>query len=113
MVSATHYNANMEWGDDGNAEYRGYSAAMYGYKHGENAAVIALCDKLIPVTINGDYAKASLKVLRDAAVKQASGQKIPVVWSAEMSSFQPFKKLRMDILLNKPLPSLKPQEEQW
>ena len=75
MVKATEYDANTTWGDGGNSEYRGYSAALYAFKNGEYDAAIKLCDKLLPVKINGDFAKRYLRDLKAASEKMAKGEK--------------------------------------
>jgi hypothetical protein len=41
---------------------------------GEYQAAITLCDKLLPVTINGNYAKQGLRDLRTSAEDTARGK---------------------------------------
>jgi tetratricopeptide (TPR) repeat protein len=91
MMSATKYNANVPWGHGGNAEYRGYTAAMYAFQNGQFVAAIALCTQLLKVTINGDYAKPGLRALRSAAQEKARGRRVTLVWDRDMGVFDPFE----------------------
>lgn len=87
---ATQHEAETEWGHGGNSEHRGYSAARYAYETGHLDVAIALCDHLLPVKINGTYAKASLRELRDAAAAaKAGGAPAKLGWEG-MSQFDPF-----------------------
>ncbi len=75
MLVATQYNANTTWGHGGNAEFRGYNAAMYAFRSKQYEAAIKLSDKLLGVTINGNYAREDLLKLKDAAMKNTAGEK--------------------------------------
>ena len=52
MRQSTSYTGNIPWGHGGNAEHRGYTAAMYAYQSGEYETVVQLCDHLLSVKIN-------------------------------------------------------------
>jgi hypothetical protein len=59
--------------DDQNTECRGYSIGVYLYEHGKYSSVIKLCDALLPVRINGNYAKIALEDLKASAQISISG----------------------------------------
>jgi hypothetical protein len=109
MLRSTAHTANTEWGHDGNAEYRGYTAAMYAYQSGEYDAVVSLCDHLLKVTINGDYAKAGLRALRDAAAtaKLQPNAAPTLTWASEINPFDPFESIDIEKLLGRPVPRQK------
>ena len=102
MIAATAYDANVDWGHDGNAEYRGYTAAMYALKSGQYPAAIRLCDKLLTVTVNRGYAKSALQALREAATRRAAGQPAALRWDEDMERFDPFRKIDLEKLLQRP-----------
>jgi hypothetical protein len=53
--------------DDQNTECRGYSIGVYLYEHSQYSSVINLCDALLPLKINGNYAKSALQDLKASA----------------------------------------------
>jgi tetratricopeptide (TPR) repeat protein len=103
MKRATAYDANTSWGHGGNSEHRGYTAALYAYQSGHYAEAAALCDHLLPVTINGNYAKGDLRSLKSAAEAALRGDKPPTVTWVGTSPFDPFQKLDLDKLLGRTL----------
>jgi hypothetical protein len=105
VAAAAKYDANVAWGHGGNAEYRGYTVAMDAFRSGEFAAARDLCDTLLPVTINGDFAKPALRALRDAAERGMKGEEPAVpAWSEEIPRFDPFEGIDIDRLLGRRLP---------
>jgi tetratricopeptide (TPR) repeat protein len=99
MVKATEYDANTDWGDGGNSEFRGYHAAFYACQAGQYQAAVKLCDKLLLVTVNGDYAKNEIRGLRNAAIMASQGKPISITLSANMLVFDPFDSIDLDKLL--------------
>lgn len=102
MAEATRYTAETEWGHDGNSEYRGYAAAWYAYHRGQYAATLKMCNHLLPVKINGDYAKPALRALREAAQKRLAGKPASLKWHEDMSVFNPFDVVDINRLLQRP-----------
>lgn len=100
-------DANLAAGTGGDTEFRGYHAAMHLYQAGQYEAVIALCDKLQSVWINGDYAKPSLRALRAAADQAMNGRVSAVAWPRGIPPFNPFDDLDLPRLLGRPVPSLR------
>jgi hypothetical protein len=112
VSAASRHDPNLEWGHGGNAEYRGYTAAMYSFQSGEFGAARALCDRLLPVTINGDFAKPALRALRAAAERGVNGEKPgALAWSEEIPLFDPFERVDIDRLLGRRLPGRPPRSE--
>ena len=111
MLKATQHNANTTWGHGGNSEFRGYTAAMYAFESGEYHAVVKLCEKLIPVTINGDYAKRGLRNLRAAANAALRGEPREVVWDDTIAPFDPFEEVDIQALLRRKVE--RPTQEEY
>jgi len=109
ILRATNFSAST-WGlgrtseYDGNAEFRGYTAAMCAYRTGDYDAVITLCNHLLPVTLNGDYAKAGLKTLKAAAQQAKAGQVREVAWDSNILPFDAFAKTDIAKLLGRAVP---------
>jgi hypothetical protein len=101
MIKATEYDANVGWGHGGNAEHRGYAAAMDAFRAGEYAATIKLCDHLLPITINGDYAKAGLRDLKTAASRRSRGEEATVSWNSAIAVFDAFEHVDIEELLQR------------
>jgi len=99
MVKAADYPADVTWGHSGNSDFRGYNAAVYAYRTGEYQAAIKLCDKLLPVTTNGDYAKKGLRELRAAAQAMAEGKTVKWKAADEILGFDPFERVDIEKLL--------------
>lgn len=108
MRQSTGYSGNTPWGHGGNAEHRGYTAAMFAYQTGEYDTVVQLCDHLLGVKINGDYAKAGLRELREAAVKakQSPDNTPPVKLAEGIGPFDPFEEVDIERLLQRPVPRM-------
>jgi hypothetical protein len=104
MVNSTKYDADLHWGEDGNSEFRGYTAAMSAYRAGEYEACLKLCDHLLLVTVNGDYAKQGLRDLKAAAGKALHGQVDEVPWAQGIRTFDAFEHLDIEKLLGRKLP---------
>lgn len=60
--------------DETNTECRGYSVGVSAYRSGKYGPVIKLCDALLPIRENGDYAKPALIKLRSAAEAAQKGK---------------------------------------
>ena len=101
VEKATGFDANTTWGEGGNSEFRGYTAAICSYQSGEYEAVIHLCDHLLPVSINGNYAKAGLRELRSAAQKAQTGQIDSVSWAEGINIFDPFEDFDIEKLIGR------------
>ena len=101
IVKATEFNASTMWGEGGNSEFRGYTVAMCAYRAGNYDAVIALCDHLLPVRINGDYAKGGLRELKEASQKAKEGNAPDVTWASGILPFDPFEDVDIDKLLGR------------
>jgi len=104
MLQAIDYNdCNGPTGHGCNAECRGYTAAMYAYQSGAYDVVRKLCDKLLAVTINGDYAKPGLRALKDAAEKSQHGERIQIAWDEHILAFDAFQDFDIEKLLGQPV----------
>ncbi|HVM48600.1 MAG TPA: hypothetical protein VMU04_11265 [Candidatus Acidoferrum sp.] len=85
-----------------NTECRGYSAGVYAFRSGKYSTVIKLCDVLLPVRENGDYAKAALRALRSAAVSAQSGTVPPFEPSDQVLGFNPYDHVSLEGLRSLP-----------
>lgn len=105
MRLSTAYTGNTPWGHGGNAEHRGYTAAMFAYQAGEYDTVVQLCEHLLKVRINGDYAKAGLKELKEAAftAKKRPAEAPTLKWADGIGPFDPFEKVDIEKLLQRPV----------
>lgn len=101
IEQACKFNANTEWGHGGNAQYRGYTAAMYAYESGNFAQCEQLCEKLVGVSINGNYGKRGLDDLRQAAIRRKRGENAVVTWDAEILPFDAFETIDLEKLLGR------------
>lgn len=101
IEQAVAFDANTEWGHGGNSEYRGYTAAMYAYESGNYAQCEQLCEKLLDVTINGNFAKRGLKALRRAAQNARRGDIADVEWDDAILPFDPFESIDIEKLLGR------------
>ena len=108
MRQSTAYTGNTPWGHGGNAEHRGYTAAMFAYQAGEYDTVVQLCDHLLKVKINGDYAKAGLRGLKEAALtaKQSPAETPALKWADGIGPFDPFERVDIEKLLQRPVPRM-------
>jgi tetratricopeptide (TPR) repeat protein len=84
--------------DVGNSEYRGYSAGVYAFSNGQYATVIKLCDALLPLKVNGDYAKPALSNLRQAAALAQSGKQPSFHPDENIHLFNPYAQMSLDAL---------------
>jgi hypothetical protein len=91
--------------DDVNIECLGYTLGCLAFTNGECAATIRLCNALLPVNANGNYAKAALSALKAAAELKSSGVASEFNWNTDMGPFDPYEKFNMEALLpNSPHP---------
>lgn len=105
IIKATHFNAALPWeGDGGNTEYTGYTAAMCAYRVGDYEASAKLCAHLLPVTINGDYAKAGLRDLKAASEKALHGEVEDIRWDSHIGPFDAFEHVDIEKLLGHKVP---------
>lgn len=104
LMKATEFDANTAWGEDGNAEYRGYTAAMYAFRAGDYQAAAKLCDHLLKVTINGKFAKVGLEALKSASEAGLGGKASAVTWDRDIRVFDPFEKVDIAKLVGHPVP---------
>jgi len=74
-----------------NTEARGYAAGVYLLTTGHHATVVLLCDALLPVRENGDYAKPAIQALRVAAVEGAAGRLVQFRQSEHMLKLDPYE----------------------
>jgi hypothetical protein len=64
---------------------------VYLFETGHHATVIRLCDVLLLVTENGDYAKPALRALRAAAVEAEAGRPVQFQPAEDMLPFNPYE----------------------
>jgi hypothetical protein len=88
-------------GDQLNTEARGYSAAVYAYRSGKYQTVTKLCDALLLVRANGDYAKPALRSLRAAAQAAQAGQPERFQPDENILGFDPYAGLDLNKLLGR------------
>lgn len=74
-----------------NTEDRGYTAGVYLLTTGHYATVVRLCDALLLVGENGDYAKPDLQALRVAAAEAAAGRPVSFQRSEDMGMWDPYE----------------------
>jgi hypothetical protein len=84
--------------DDSNTECRGYSAGVYAFRSGKYGTVIKLCDVLLPVQVNGNYAKGALRDLRQAAAEAQSGALPTFGPSQQVPTFNPYEYVSIEAL---------------
>lgn len=111
VLKAVNFPANDLWGEGGNSEFRGYTAAMCAYRTGHYDAAIRMCDHLLPVRINGNYAKRALRELKQAAQAAKTGRIADVPWDDAVLPFDPFANLDIAELFGRPLPGLMRQDQ--
>jgi tetratricopeptide (TPR) repeat protein len=102
ILKATEYDAGAAQGHGYNSQCRGYAAALYACRSGEYDAAIKLCDKLLPVKTNGDFAKRALRELKAAAEKLAKGEKATVTSADEMDAGDLLDRAFVEKLLERP-----------
>jgi hypothetical protein len=81
-----------------NTECRGYSAAIYALRSRKYSTVVKLCDALLPVRDNAEFAKAALKLLKEAALYGQSGEVPDFQPSEEMLLFNPYEEVDLGTL---------------
>jgi hypothetical protein len=86
-------------GDMMNTECRGYWAGIYAFGAGKYSTVVRLCDALLPVRENGDYAKAALRNLKAKALAAQDREPVQFEPSDQMAEYDPFDVLSLDALL--------------
>lgn len=84
--------------DMNNTECRGYSAGVYAFQAAQYATVIRLCDVLLPVKENGNYAKAALSDLRRSAVTAQSGTAPAFEPDERILRFNPYEYVSLNAL---------------
>jgi hypothetical protein len=85
--------------DEANTECRGYTVGVSAFQSGKYDAVIKLCDVLLPVRANGDYAKGGLNALRAAAAAARSGKVKALQPDSDILFFNPYENMNLDVLL--------------
>jgi hypothetical protein len=85
--------------DQINTECRGYSAGVYLFQAGKYATVVKLCDVLLPVKINGNYAKAALSDLKSAANTALTGVTPAFKPSEAVLQFNPYENFNLTALV--------------
>jgi len=103
IIKATEYDANTDWGHGGNSEYRGYTAAMCAFHAAQYPTVIKLCNKMLQVKVNGDYAKQGFRVLKAAAEQRLRNEQADPVWASDILPFDPFENVDIEKLLQRKL----------
>jgi tetratricopeptide (TPR) repeat protein len=88
--------------DDSNTESRGYSIAVYAYQSRHYSTVVRLCDALLPIHENGDYAKTALRDLKSAAESAQAGATVDFKPSESMSLFNPYERTDAAALFSTP-----------
>jgi hypothetical protein len=84
--------------DLANTECRGYSVGVSAFEAGKFDAVIKLCDALLPVKENGNYAKGALTDLRNAAVSAKAGQAPSFRPDENILRFNPYEHVSLEAL---------------
>ena len=87
--------------DMNNTECRGYSVGVYLLRAKEYPAVVKLCNALLPIKDNGDYAKAALIGLKSAAESSIAGSKPEFTPSEAVFGFNPYERMDVSALLSK------------
>jgi hypothetical protein len=87
--------------DETNSECRGYSAGVYLYEHRKYSSVIKLCDSLLPISINGNYAKSALDNLKASAQASLSGTASTFVRSEEVLGFDAYENFDIRSILSR------------
>jgi tetratricopeptide (TPR) repeat protein len=85
--------------DENNTECRGYSVGVFAYQSGKYGTVIKLCDVLLPIRENGDYAKSALTGLRKAAAAALNGKPENFRPDERILGFNPYRQMELDALL--------------
>lgn len=85
--------------DENNSECRGYTMGVYAFRNREFAAVVKLCDALLPVKENGGYAKSALRTLKSAAEAALAGNNPEFSPSEDVIGFNPYEKIDAQALL--------------
>ena len=104
IVKSTEFNADTWAGDGGNAEFRGYTAAICAYRAGDYEASLKLCDHLLPVKINGDYCKKDLRNLKAASENALHGQVDSHFEAGKVYPFDAFEDVDIEKLLGRKVP---------
>lgn len=86
--------------DENNTECRGYSAGVYLFQVGKYSTVVKLCDALLPLKINGNYAKAALSDLKSAANTALTGVTPVFKPSEDVLGFNPYENFNLTALMN-------------
>jgi len=81
--------------DENNTECRGYSAGVYAFRSGNYTTVVKLCNVLLPIKENGNYAKAAFQDLKAAAESAIAGSKVDFTPNDAVMGFNPYE--RVDI----------------
>ena len=84
--------------DMSNTKCRGYFAGVYAFRNGKYSTVIKLCDALLPMRENGDYAKSALSKLRQAAIAAQSGTAPAFQPDEDILEFNPYDHVSLDAL---------------
>jgi len=87
-----------------NTECRGYSAGVYAFGARKYSTVVKLCDALLPVRENGDYAKAALKDLKAKALAAQAGEQVSFEPSDQVLGFNPYEEVDLGALRSSPTP---------
>jgi hypothetical protein len=87
--------------DENNTECRGYSAGVYAFRSREYSTVVKLCNALLPIKENGNYAKAALRELKSAAEAAMAGSDPEFTPSEAVLGFNPYERIDVRALLSK------------
>jgi hypothetical protein len=84
-----------------NTECRGYWAGVYAFESGKYSTVAKLCEALLPVRANGDYAKAALEDLKTKALEAGGGGLVQFSPSEAMGEYNPYDVVDLASLLSR------------
>jgi hypothetical protein len=84
-----------------NSEASGYTVGFSAYQSGKYDAVIKLCDVLLPIRINDDFAKGGLNALRSAAANARSVKPEVLERDSDLLPMNPYEDMDMDKLIGK------------
>jgi hypothetical protein len=87
--------------DENNTECRGYSAGIYAFRSREYSTVVKLCNALLPIKENGNYAKSALQDLKFAAESAMAGSNSEFTPSQAVRAFNPYERMHVRGLFSK------------
>jgi hypothetical protein len=72
---------------------------VYAFRSGEYSTVVKLCNALLPVKENGNYAKSALQDLKFAAESAIAGSNFEFTPSEAVLGFNPYERIDIGVLM--------------